>query len=148
MRCDKNGIKRHWRDTKNQAVQGLRDQIRSWVWFYKVQCHWRALSGGGGDYRVQFMYLDIPFRLVIFSFPFLTLVLLQRIHDQHLGTSLDVQWLRLCAFTAVGMGLIPGRGNKMPPAAWHNQKKKKIEHLIEEWVFQTNNVLTCAVHQM
>lgn len=72
------------------------------------------------------MYLDIPFRLVIFSFPFLTLVLLQRIHDQHLGTSLDVQWLRLCAFTAVGMGLIPGRGNKMPPAAWHNQKKKKL----------------------
>ena len=148
MRCDKNGIKRHWSGTKNQAVQGLRGQIRSWVWFYKVQCHWRALSGGeGAVYRVQFMHLDIPFGLVVLSFPFLTLVLLQCIQDQHLGTSLDIQWLGLRAFTAVGVGLILGRGNKTPLAAWHNQKNKK--NWASHWRMSLpNNVLTCAVHQM
>ena len=32
-----------------------------------------------------------------------------------------VQWLRLCASTAGGMGLIPGQGtmNKIPNAKWH-----------------------------
>ena len=41
------------------------------------------------------------------------------------GTSLVVQCLRLCASTAGGMALIPGRGTKMPHATWHGQKKKK-----------------------
>ena len=40
------------------------------------------------------------------------------------GTSLVVQWLRLCTSTAGGMGLIPGRGTKIPHAT-HGQKKKK-----------------------
>ena len=39
-----------------------------------------------------------------------------------LGTSLAVQWLRLCASTAGGMGLIPGWGTKMSHATWHGQK--------------------------
>ena len=30
------------------------------------------------------------------------------------GTSLLVQWLRLCASSARGKGLIPGRGTKIP----------------------------------
>ena len=30
-----------------------------------------------------------------------------------LGYSLAVQWLGLCAFTAAGMGSIPGRGTKI-----------------------------------
>ena len=34
------------------------------------------------------------------------------------GTSLEVQWLRLCALNAGGMGLIPGQGTKIPHAAW------------------------------
>lgn len=33
-----------------------------------------------------------------------------------MGTSLDVQWLRLCSLNAGGMGLIPGRGTKNPHA--------------------------------
>ena len=32
------------------------------------------------------------------------------------GTSVAVQWLRLCASTAGGMGSIPGRGTKIPHA--------------------------------
>ena len=41
------------------------------------------------------------------------------------GTSLAVQWLRLCASTARGVGSIPGRGTKIPYAARCDQKKKK-----------------------
>ena len=43
---------------------------------------------------------------------------------QKCWTSLVVQWLRLCASTAGGLGLIPGQGTKIPHATWHNQKKK------------------------
>ena len=42
------------------------------------------------------------------------------------GTSLAVQWLGLCAFTAGGMGSIPGRGTKFLQAARRGQKKKKF----------------------
>ena len=34
-----------------------------------------------------------------------------------------VQWLGLCTVTAEGLDLIPGRRTKIPPAAWHGQKK-------------------------
>ena len=40
-----------------------------------------------------------------------------------LGTSLAVQWLGLCAFTAEGKGSIPGWGTKIPRASWRGQKK-------------------------
>ena len=39
--------------------------------------------------------------------------------------SLAVQWLGLCAFTAEGMGSIPGQGTKILQAAPHNRKKKR-----------------------
>ena len=41
------------------------------------------------------------------------------------GNSLVVQWLGLCAFTAKGLGSIPGRGTKIPKATRCSQKKKK-----------------------
>ena len=41
------------------------------------------------------------------------------------GNSLVVQWLGLPAFTAKGMGLIPGQGTKTLQAAWFSQKKKR-----------------------
>ena len=44
------------------------------------------------------------------------------------GTSLAVQWLRLHASTAGGVGLIPGWGTKIPHAMWRKKKKKKSEH--------------------
>ena len=37
---------------------------------------------------------------------------------------MEVQWLRLCASTAEGMGLMPGWGNKIPYAAPCGQKVK------------------------
>ena len=40
------------------------------------------------------------------------------------GTSLAVQWLRLYTSSAEGAGSIPGRGTKIPHAAWHGQKNK------------------------
>ena len=40
-----------------------------------------------------------------------------------------VQWLRLRASTARGMGSIPGQGSKIPHGAWWDQKKKKKKKL-------------------
>ena len=40
-------------------------------------------------------------------------------------TSLVVQWLRLCASNAGGMGLIPGQGTKIPHTRQLGQKGKK-----------------------
>ena len=39
------------------------------------------------------------------------------------GTSLVVQWLRLCASAVMGTGSIPDWGTKIPHAARHNHKK-------------------------
>ena len=41
------------------------------------------------------------------------------------GTSLAVQWLRLCTSTAGGTGSIPGQGTKIPHAPRPKKKKKK-----------------------
>ena len=41
------------------------------------------------------------------------------------GTSLTVQWLRLHASIAEGMGSIPGRGPKIPHATQCGKKTKK-----------------------
>ena len=52
--------------------------------------------------------------------------------EDFLGTSLAVQWLRLHASNARGVGSIPGQGTKCPHAAakkkknMHKQKKMKI----------------------
>ena len=51
--------------------------------------------------------------------------------DQNMirGTALVVQWLRLRASTAGGMGSIPGQGTKNLHAARHSQnKKQKTKH--------------------
>ena len=42
-----------------------------------------------------------------------------------IGTSLVVQWLRLCASSAGSMGSIPGQGTKIPHAMWRGKKKEK-----------------------
>ena len=41
------------------------------------------------------------------------------------GNFLVVQCLGLCAFTAEGLGLIPGWGTKVPQPMWHRQKTPK-----------------------
>ena len=42
-----------------------------------------------------------------------------------LGTSLMVQWLRLCASNARGEGLDPGWGSKIPLVSQHDSKQTK-----------------------
>ena len=39
-----------------------------------------------------------------------------------------VQRLRLCAFTAEVVGLIPGQGTKIPHAGWPSLKKKEKKY--------------------
>ena len=46
-------------------------------------------------------------------------------------TSLEVQWLRLCASTAGDMGSIPVQGSKIPYAIQKKEKKKKVHHTFE-----------------
>ena len=43
------------------------------------------------------------------------------------GTSLVIQWLRLCASTAGGAGSIPGQGTDILHAAWCGQKFFRIK---------------------
>ena len=38
------------------------------------------------------------------------------------------QWLKLCAFSAKGVGLITGQGTRIPHATGHDQKEKKKTH--------------------
>ena len=40
-----------------------------------------------------------------------------------------VQLLRLRAFTAIGLGSIPGQRSKIPQTVWYGQKKEKSQHL-------------------
>ena len=44
----------------------------------------------------------------------------------HLGTSLAVHWLRLCASNPGSADLIPGQGAKIPPAHIESKTKKNI----------------------
>ena len=54
------------------------------------------------------------------------------------GTFLAVQWLKLCASNAGGMGLIPGRGNKIPHGKWPKffflKRKKDIKSSAEDFI--------------
>ena len=46
------------------------------------------------------------------------------LRDGQTGTSLEVQWLRLCASYAGSTGLIAGCGTKIPHTTWRSQKIK------------------------
>ena len=55
------------------------------------------------------------------------------------GNSPEVQWLRLHAFIAEGVGSIPGRVTKIPQAAWYSQKinpKKTKQNKTKQEVVQ------------
>ena len=47
--------------------------------------------------------------------------------NEWIRTSLVVQWLRLHAPKAGGMGSIPGRGTRISHVTWWGQKKKRID---------------------
>ena len=46
-----------------------------------------------------------------------------------------VQWLRLRTPEAGDMGSIPGRGTKIPQAAWCGQKKKKKVYIFTKILY-------------
>ena len=50
-----------------------------------------------------------------------------------------VQWLRLCAPIAGGMGSIPGRETRIPHATGHDLKKKKKISLLKKKQIGNNN---------
>ena len=54
------------------------------------------------------------------------------IKNQH-GTSLVVQWLRLCTPNAGHVGSIPGWGTKIPRASWHCQKMINMARTHLRW---------------
>ena len=55
---------------------------------------------------------------------------------------LVVQWLGLCAFTAKGLGLIPGWGTKIPQAMQLSQKKKKQQQKTAAYMEHLKCLLT------
>jgi len=57
-----------------------------------------------------------------------TLIFLSLLKNGALGTSLAVEWLRFHASSAGGMGLIFGKGTRIPHAAGSFKKKKKKEN--------------------
>ena len=59
------------------------------------------------------------------------------------GTFLAVQWLRLQASTAGGVGSIPDWGTKIPRAPQHGKKKKKKKKKI----YYIRNISTLLYHQ-
>ena len=61
-----------------------------------------------------------------------------------LGTSLAVQWLRLHASTAGGMGSIPGGGTKIPQATGHGQKINNNNN--KSFCLKKQLILLCAFH--
>ena len=46
------------------------------------------------------------------------------------GTSLAVQWLRICASTAGGTGSILGQETKIPQVVWLGWKVKKKKKIL------------------
>ena len=58
--------------------------------------------------------------------PFRKIQLYSQSKEEHLGTSLVVQWIRLCAPNAGDTGSIPDWWTKILQATRHSQKKKKI----------------------
>ena len=53
---------------------------------------------------------------------------MKKISKVNVGTSLVVQWLRVRASNAEGVGSIPGQGNEILHAAFCSQKKKRKEN--------------------
>ena len=64
--------------------------------------------------------------------------------DSQKGDFLAVQWLRLCAPNAEGMGSIPDWGAKTLHATWHGQKKKKSQK-VQTSSYKINKYQKCNV---
>lgn len=49
------------------------------------------------------------------------------------GTSLAIQWLRLCTSNVRGLALIPGWGTKISFAMWYGHTHKKAPGIGTSW---------------
>ena len=52
-------------------------------------------------------------------------LLLSSVKNEDVGTSLEVQWLRLCISNAGVKDSVSGWGTKIPRAAWQGQRGKR-----------------------
>ena len=87
-----------------------------------------------GDYGVHYIFCDNHFIMGISQIDMLyilnlysnlyQLCLNKKKKKLKIGTSLAVQWLRLQASTAGGVGSISGGGNKIMHDVWCGKKKK------------------------
>ena len=84
------------------------------------------------QYRLVCTFLEcyiseIIQHILFFFLVSLTSFIQNNYYEIYPRTSLAVQWLRLWASTAGGMGSIPGRGTKIPHVERCRQKKKHIK---------------------
>ena len=63
-----------------------------------------------------------------------------------LGTSLAIQWLRLCASTARNRGSNPGQGTKILRGQKENKNKKEIERIISNLYLRISHVHMYEYH--
>ena len=92
-----------------KPVQDLRQDLRDGVilaYLIEIVGQLALDSDASVNQNMASYILHMPFRADCFFF---------KINGN--GTSLVVQWLRVCTFTARGRGLIPGRGTKIPHTA-------------------------------
>ena len=74
------------------------------------------------DKNGNFLWFFFPFYFHLFTYLESLAFLL---NNSASGTSLVVQWLRLCTLTAGDMSSIPGQGTKIPHAAWWPKQTNK-----------------------
>ena len=85
---------------------------------------------------MEYYLLIKRMKILLFTMTWMDLkgIMLSEMSDRD-GTSLVVQWLRLCSSTSGGLSSIPSHGTKISHATWHDQKnKKKKSHV---WLFAT-----------
>ena len=108
-----------------KLMRGLNDTVKEYLadqLLWKFPSHAPALgqSYSGTDIAAPLSSFNKSIQPLVKIFPCL-------------GTSLVVQWLRLCAPNAGGMGSIPGGGTDIPYAARHGQRKPKNQVLRPFW---------------
>ena len=107
--------KNTFRQSKNETKKTLKQQQPPTKKQKTPNIKYQQLTNSTGGYTVKY-YTILSFFLYIGNFSF----------KENLGTSLVVQWLRLHVSDAGGLGLIPGRGTKIPQAMQHGPKNKEI----------------------
>ena len=75
---------------------------------------------------MEYYLLIKRMKILLFTMTWMDLkgIMLSEMSDRD-GTSLVVQWLRLCSSTSGGLSSIPSHGTKISHATWHDQKNKK-----------------------